>query len=86
VSSGIVCHDSCHIEGNVVFGNGGAGMDISGGTVLGNTIFRNGSYGISGTVGFGNNTLVFNNADAGGVQINGTLFELHPNSCLPVAC
>lgn len=87
---GITCGRSCHIEGNVVSGNGSYGVNIETGTVLGNTIIENGYFGItavaaSAKVGVGNNTLV-DNAGTGGQQIQGAFSELHPNLCFPTAC
>ena len=89
VGIGIHCGQSCHVEGNVVSGNGSHGIDIRSGTVLGNTITSNISYGIAWTggsgeiVGFGNNTL--DNNQSGGAQFFGAI-KLFPNACSPVAC
>lgn len=86
---GIFCDLSCHVEGNVVSGNG-TGVVISSGSVLGNTILSNASVGIgvpvvgSPRVGYGNNTVIGNNN--GGVQVSGDAYRLHPNVCAPVAC
>jgi hypothetical protein len=86
---GIFCDLSCHVEGNVVSGNG-VGVVINSGSVLGNTILSNAGFGIvapivgAPRVGFGNNTLIDNNA--GGAQISGDAYRLHPNVCAPVAC
>ena len=87
--SGITCGTNCHVESNVVSGNGYWGIRIDAGTVLDNTITSNGRSGIyvvSGTIGYGNNTLIGNNA--GGVQIDGGSaywFQLHPNLCVESA-
>jgi hypothetical protein len=88
VRSGVYC-GICHIEGSVISGNGDYGINMASGTVLGNTIAGNGKFGIltSGErvrTGFGNNTIVSNNA--GGAQTSGLLGRLHPNFCAPTAC
>ena len=85
---GIICGYFCHADGNNVSDNGLHGIALRSGTVLGNTIFSNFFYGIldsagSSDTGFGNNTIVDNNA--GGIQVSGVL-SLHPNRCLPTAC
>ena len=86
---GVTCGLSCHVEGNVVSGNGGLGIEISSGSVLGNTISSNGSFGLfasgaTADVGFGNNTIVNNNG--GSPQTDGPTIELFPNACAPFAC
>lgn len=90
----IHCGEFCHVEGNVISQNF-EGIHISSGTVLGNTIMRNTSFGIvanssSSKIGFGNNTLVFNNligAGGGNAQVHGysagDLMPLQPNACTP---
>lgn len=83
VLTGIDCGDFCHIEGNVVSGNGN-GIFLTSGTVLGNTIQGNSGLGIVNSfgldVGFGNNTLVGNRAP----QVKNAS-AMHPNFCSP-AC
>jgi len=87
--TGIICGANCHVESNVVSGNGYWGIYIDAGTVLDNTITNNGRSGIyviSGTIGYGNNTLIGNNT--GSVQIDGGSaywFQLHPNLCIESA-
>jgi parallel beta-helix repeat protein len=82
---GILCGDSCHVEGNVVSDNGGLGIRVTRGTVLGNTVYSNGSYGIISVflMGLGNNTIFDNNLDGGGGQTDGGQIALHPNACTP---
>lgn len=88
IGDGIRCGEACHVEGNMVSGNGGFGVLLASGTVLGNTILSNGNFGIDVVretpAGFGNNTVINNNA--GGAQLNGPMLSLHPNACAPVAC
>jgi hypothetical protein len=83
---GVRCLASCHVEGNIVSENGGAGVYADSGTVLGNTIIKNGNVGLLGTsnLGYGNNTIVDNNN--GGAQAIGSLKRLFPNACFPTAC
>ncbi len=87
---GITCAQACHVEGNIVSNNGAlsgsSGIFIGSGTVLGNTITGNASFGINATLstGYGNNTITDNNG--GGVQVGGSILELFPNACFPVAC
>ena len=87
-SSGIICGDYCHLEGNSVSHNRYEGIVIASGTVLGNTIFANGGLAIFNSggadVGFGNNTIVGNSLE-GGPQTSG-LKPLQPNVCAPTAC
>jgi len=92
----INCGYSCHVEGNVISDNH-EGVHIESGTVLGNTIMRNQTFGIianswSSKIGFGNNTLLFNNfmgAGGGNAQVHGysagAMMPLQPNACSP-AC
>jgi hypothetical protein len=89
-SIGIRCY-RCLIAGNLVAGNGNAGIfdsDAGGGLVLGNVIVGNAGYGIVSPdppypkTGYGNNVLVGNNS--GGLQGLG-IAQLHPNVCDP-AC
>ena len=96
---GLYCGQSCHVEGNVISKNY-EGVHIGSGTVLGNTITHNTFLGItahdpSSKIGFGNNTLMFNNA-AGLLAVGSNthaqvygygvgLTPLHPNACSP-AC
>ena len=73
------------------------GVHIDSGTVLGNTIMHNQTFGIiansaSSKIGFGNNTLLFNNfmgAGGGNAQVHGysagAMMPLQPNACSP-AC
>jgi hypothetical protein len=87
LGNGIVCGNSCHVEGNIVSGNGGIGIRISTGSVLGNTIISNTKLGIEslGAVGYGNNTIFNNNdllQDVGGA---GVWIETHPNACFDCA-
>ncbi len=87
---GIACAQTCHVEGNIVSNNGAqsgsSGIFMGSGTVLGNTITGNASFGINATLstGYGNNTITDNNG--GGVQVGGSILELFPNACFPVAC
>jgi hypothetical protein len=86
-NGGILCGDSCHVEGTVVSSNGGIGISTRSGTVLGNAILSNGDLGLVSTIGptgFGNNTIAGNNA--GGSQVAGGVVSLHPNVCSPSAC
>jgi hypothetical protein len=80
------CAHSCLIEGNVITGSAaGAGISITGGTILGNVIVGN-KFGVVAdvtTTGYGNNILVGNNS--GGAQVTGPAVQLHPNACAP-AC
>jgi len=80
------CADSCLIEGNVITASAdGAGIAITGGTILGNVIVGN-RFGVVAdvtTTGYGNNILVGNNS--GGAQVTGPAVQLHPNACNP-AC
>jgi hypothetical protein len=92
----INCENYCHAEGNVI-SNNYEGVHINSGTVLGNTIMHNRTFGIvansaASKIGFGNNTLLFNNLmGAGGsnAQVHGysagDLMPLQPNACSP-AC
>lgn len=88
---GIVCGSYCHIEGNNISDNGHNGISLESGTVLGNTIFSNIGYGIYDTgsqtdTGFGNNTIIDNNAsDPSGLQVL-FVIPLQPNACQPAAC
>jgi hypothetical protein len=90
-SAGISCKDGCLVEGNVISANY-EGIQINSGTVLGNTITYNELFGIeafeaSAPVGFGNNTLSYNNGGSAQVHAVGLkgLKPLQPNACLP-AC
>lgn len=91
--TGIRCIEDCHVESNLISSNWG-GVAIGSGTVLGNTITRNKTLGIwsmGSNIGFGNNTLAFNNVDSGVLQGEhsdaqvqpGGLRPLHPNVCSP---
>ena len=92
----INCGNYCHVEGNVISDNYEA-VHIDSGTVLGNTIMHNKTFGIiansaSSKIGFGNNTLLFNNfmgAGGGNAQVHGysagAMMPLQPNACSP-AC
>ena len=84
LQAGVYCALSCHVEGNIISKNNSDGIFIKTGTVLGNTIFSNGDFGIqaTGTVGFGNNTIVGN---VSGPIFGGAFVTLHPNACSP-AC
>jgi hypothetical protein len=82
---GIKCGRSCLITDSNVAANLSTGILIQSGTVLGNSILDNGGPGISGNgglVGFGNNTLFFNNNE--GPQVFNAS-PLEPNVCEP-AC
>jgi hypothetical protein len=83
---GIHCDVRCFVEESNSSGNGGVGISINGGTVLGNVIIANDGIGISGGfhVGYGNNTLVFNNGGGANPQVK-IVLALHPNACSP-AC
>jgi hypothetical protein len=82
----ISCTRNCLIERNVITESGnGAGISITGGTVLSNVIAGNKFHGLISHLtptGYGNNVLVGNNS--GGAQVFG-LGPLHPNVCDP-AC
>ena len=92
----INCGDYCHVESNVISDNY-EGVHINSGTVLGNTIMHNQAFGIiansaSSKIGFGSNTLLFNNrmgAGGGNAQVHGyspgAMMPLQPNACSP-AC
>ncbi|MGA7386959.1 MAG: right-handed parallel beta-helix repeat-containing protein [Pseudolabrys sp.] len=89
-TAGISCKDGCLVEGNVISANY-EGIQINSGTVLGNTITHNEFFGIeafeaSAPVGFGNNTLSYNNGGSAQVHAVGLkgLKPLQPNACLPV--
>jgi hypothetical protein len=81
----IACLQSCLIEGNLITGStNGAGIALTGGTVLGNLIVSNKFNGLAADVngtGYGNNILFGNNG--GGAQVGGAAFQLHPNVCVP---
>ena len=83
----IGCVDSCLIEGNVIVGSqNGAGITMTGGTVVGNVLVANKFWGLVSDVtptGFSNNVLVGNNS--GGAQVAGPAVQQHPNVCDP-AC
>ena len=88
---GIRCEDGCLVEGSVISRNFD-GVVIQSGTVLGNTITHNQEFGIvsnstAAAVGFGNNTVWFNNATGYGGshdQVKRAI-KLQPNACSP-AC
>lgn len=77
---GIFCDRFCHVEGNSISENNGAGVLITDGSVLGNSIIQNAGNGIFGyaAAGYGNNTIALNNSS--GVQISGGS-PIHPNHC-----
>jgi hypothetical protein len=83
----ISCLRTCLIEGSVITGAAnGAGISMTGGTVLGNVVVSNKIGGLIADqveVGYGNNILVGNNS--GGAQVRGPAVQLHPNVCDP-AC
>jgi hypothetical protein len=83
----ISCLRSCLIEGSVITGAAnGAGISMTGGTVLGNVVVSNKIGGLIADqveVGYGNNIVVGNNS--GGAQVRGPAVQLHPNVCDP-AC
>jgi hypothetical protein len=75
---GIYCGQNCLVEDSISSGNG-VGIYIESGTILGNVIIANTFFGIQGfTMGYGNNTLAFNNSS--GTQVTGG-GQLHPNYC-----
>ena len=83
---GIQCGGTCTVDSSTVAGNGKFGIWLASGIVLGSVIVNNADEGVfsSGTTGFGNNEVSFNNGNSN--QISSGIYSLQPNHCSPVAC
>ena len=77
---GISCALLCLVEGSVVSENR-FGIVMNNGSVLGSVIGNNAEFGIAGAfAGFGNNTLIGNNA-GGGSEVSPGVAPMQPNTC-----
>lgn len=76
-----------HVSDNTLFLNGGAGVELSSGTVIGNLIHWNGGVGLNVRYAVSMRDNNFQGNNGGGAQTSGSvLYNGGGNMCGPVAC